>query len=50
MNKRELIECICEINRSATFEFLEGFSEKELAEYLEHLMELDLKQLEPCHA
>ena len=45
MNKRELIDCICEINRSAKPEFLANFSEEELNTYLEHLMELDVEQL-----
>jgi len=45
MNKRELIDCICEINRTAKPEFLATFPEKELTEYLEHLMELDLQKL-----
>lgn len=45
MSKRDLIDCICEINTTATPEFLEDFSEDELHEYLEHLMELDLKEL-----
>jgi hypothetical protein len=45
MSKRELIDCICEINRSARPEFLAGFSEDDLSNYLEHLMELDLEKL-----
>ncbi len=45
MSKQELIECICEINKSAKAEFLAGFSEDELNEYLEHLMEIDLEEL-----
>ena len=45
MSKRELIDCICEINRSAKPEFLGLFSEEELKIYLEHLMELDLEEL-----
>ena len=48
MDKRELIDCICEINRSAKAEFLAKFSEEELNAYLEHLMELDLKELVVC--
>jgi hypothetical protein len=42
MSKRELIDYICEINRSAKPEFLANFSEDDLHAYLEHLMELDL--------
>ena len=45
MSKRELIDCICEINKSAKPEFLANFPEKELGLYLEHLMELNLKEL-----
>ena len=45
MSKRELIDCICEINRSAKPEFLVLFSEEDLKVYLEHLMELDLEEL-----
>ena len=48
MSKRELIDCICEINRSAKPEFLALFSEVELNDYLEHLMELDLEKLQIC--
>jgi hypothetical protein len=48
MNKRELINDICEINRSASPEFLARFTEDELGEYLEHLMELDLAELAVC--
>jgi len=46
MKKRELIDCICEINISAKPEFLAEFSEEELNDYLEHLMELE--DLEVC--
>ena len=45
MSKRELIDCICEINKSAKPEFLASFSEEDLKTYLEHLMELDLEEL-----
>jgi hypothetical protein len=45
MSKEELIECICEINKGADTGFLAGFSEEELSEYLEHLMELDIEDL-----
>lgn len=45
MSKRELIDCILEINRSAKPCFLASFSEEELQAYLEHLMELDLEEL-----
>jgi len=42
MDKKELIERICEINKGATPEFLAKFSEQELSAYLEHLMQPDL--------
>lgn len=48
MSKRELIDCICEINKTARAEFLARFSEEELKDYLEHLMELDLEELLVC--
>jgi hypothetical protein len=48
MSKRELIECICEINRSARPEFLATFSPEDLSEYLDHLMELNLQELAVC--
>ena len=44
MSKRELIDCICEINRGAKPEFLARFSEEDLNTYLEHLMDLDLDE------
>ena len=48
MSKRELIDCICEINKSAKPEFLANFSEEDLNSYLEHLMELNLEELVVC--
>ena len=48
MDKKELIDCICEINRGAKTEFLAKFSEEDLTAYLEHLMELDLEDLAVC--
>ena len=48
MSKRELIDYICKINRTAKPEFLATFSEEELNDYLEHLMELDLEELVVC--
>ena len=45
MSKRELIDYICRINRTAKPEFLASFSEEELNDYLKHLMELDLEEL-----
>jgi len=48
MDKKELIDCICKINRTAKPEFLDSFSHEELSAYLEHLMELDLEELVLC--
>jgi len=48
MSKRELIDYIREINRSARPEFLAHFSEEDLNAYLEHLMETDLDELVVC--
>ena len=45
MSKRELIECICEINKTAKPEFLSGFGDEDLQTYLEHLMDLNLEEL-----
>jgi len=50
MSKRELIDYICEINKSAKTEFLARFSEEDLKAYLEHLMELDLEELAVCNS
>ena len=44
MDKNELIGCIREINKTARPEFLDTFSEEDLRDYLEHLMELDLEE------
>jgi len=49
MSKRELIDYICKINKSAKPEFLDNFTEEELNAYLEHLMELDLEDLLVCN-
>jgi len=48
MSKRELIDYICKINKTAKPEFLASFTEDELNAYLEHLMELDLEELAVC--
>ncbi len=48
MDKKELIDCICEINKSAKTEFLAQFSDEDLTAYLEHLMEVDLEELTVC--
>ncbi len=48
MEKRELIDYICKINKTAKPEFLATFSEEDLNAYLEHLMELDLEDVTVC--
>ncbi len=48
MSKRELIDCICEINKSAKAEWLAAFSETDLNAYLENLMELNLEEVALC--
>ncbi len=42
MTKQEQIDCIMQINRLVTREFLEQFSIEDLDLYLNHLMDLDL--------
>ena len=46
MSKREIIDFICQINRSARPDFLARFPISELSKYLDHLMEIDTKELE----
>jgi hypothetical protein len=48
MDKKELIDCICQINRTAKPEFLARFSEEDLTEYLKNLMKLDLEEVAIC--
>ena len=48
MSKRELIDCIRQINKSAKPQFLARFPKEELDKYLEHLLELDLDKLPLC--
>ncbi len=48
MDKRELIDNICEINQSAKSEFLANFSDEDLSDYLEHLLELNLEDIALC--
>lgn len=48
MSKREIIDCILEINKSAKPEFLAQFPVEELDLYLEHLMELNLEDVALC--
>jgi len=46
VSKREIIDFICQINRSARPDFLAHFPISELSKYLDHLMEIDTKELE----
>ncbi|MBN1437375.1 MAG: hypothetical protein JW936_09885 [Sedimentisphaerales bacterium] len=46
MDKFELIETIRELNSTASIEFLSQFSESELEEYLDHLLETDITSRE----
>ena len=45
MSKRELIDFIREINKTARTEFLATFSAEDLTAYLEHLLDLDLEEM-----
>ena len=45
MDKVELIENIRELNYTATVEFLSQFTEQELQDYIEHLLETPATQL-----
>ena len=45
MTKKELIDAICELNKTAKPEFLASFSEEDLESYRDHLLELDLEEL-----
>jgi hypothetical protein len=48
MSKRELIDCILEINRTAKPEFLAQFSAEDLDMYLENLLEVDVEDYALC--
>lgn len=45
MSKREIIDCIMEINKNVGRAFLLQFPKEDLDTYLEHLMELDLEEI-----
>ena len=45
MNKIELIEAVRELNSTASFEFLTQFTEEQLQEYIDHLLETDANNL-----
>jgi hypothetical protein len=48
MTKRELIDRICQVNKTASTEFLAKFSQEDLNIYLEHLMEVEAEELAVC--
>jgi hypothetical protein len=48
MSKREIIDCILEINRSARPEFLAQFSVEDLDKYLDNLLEIDVGEYALC--
>jgi hypothetical protein len=48
MSKREIIDCIIEINRTARPEFLARFSAEDLDQYLDHLLEVDVEECALC--
>jgi len=50
MSKREVIDFICQINKSAKPEFLARFSISDLTKYLDHLMEIDVRELQTVEA
>jgi hypothetical protein len=45
MDKFELIESVRELNSTASVEFLSQFSENQLQEYIDHLLETSQEQL-----
>jgi hypothetical protein len=46
MSKREIIDFICQINRTAKPDFLARFPIAELSKYLDNLMEIDTREIE----
>ncbi len=50
MSKREIIDFICQINRSAKPDFLAHFPVSELSKYLDNLMEIDTKEIQLVEA
>jgi hypothetical protein len=45
MSKAELIDAVRELNSTASSEFLSQFNERQLQEYIDHLLELDFVDL-----
>lgn len=50
MSKREIIDFICQINKSAKPEFLAHFSISDLSKYLDNLMEADTREMQLVEA
>jgi hypothetical protein len=50
MSKREIIDFICQINKSAKPDFLAHFSVSELSKYLDNLMEADTREMQLIEA
>jgi hypothetical protein len=48
MSKRELIDCIIELNRTAKPEFLAQFSPEDLDKYLDNLLGVDVEDYALC--
>jgi hypothetical protein len=48
MSKRELIDCIIELNRTAKPEFLSQFSPEDLDKYLDNLLGVDIEDYALC--
>ena len=48
MSKRELIDYICQINKTAKPEFLADFSEEDLSSYLDNLLEINAEDMTLC--
>jgi hypothetical protein len=48
MSKYEIIDCIMNINKTASQEFLDQFTVEDLDLYLEHLMQVDLEEIALC--
>ena len=48
MSKREIIDFIIELNRTAKPEFLAQFSVEDLDKYLDNLLEVDVEEYALC--
>ena len=45
MSKYQIIDCIMDINKAASQDFLDQFTAENLGLYLEHLMQVDLEEI-----